>query len=327
MVFLPNVEMEEGEIRSSSRGCRVCSNRDVTASPNVITDPESGEIICSNCGMVISQNIEDNTRPEWRSFGNEGGERNNIRSRTGMPTSLARHDRGLATIIGRTDRDASGNKIDASVRSKMERLKVWDFRSHAHDSTNKNLIRAFNELDKLKDKLGLSDAVIERTAYIYRKARHRGLVRGRTIDGILAAAVYIACRDLGIPKTLKEVAVASSMRLKTLSKSYRVLVTELGISSLPVIDPMKCIVKVANKADLNENTKRQAMNVMSNLTEREISAGKHPMAVAATVLYVSCLNTGEKKTQSDIASAAGITEVTLRNRYKDLKNKLPQLNN
>jgi transcription initiation factor TFIIB len=132
---------------------------------------------------------------------------------------------------------------------------------------------------------------------------------------------------LGIPKTLKEVAVASSMRLKTLSKSYRVLVTELEVSSLPAIDPMKCIVKVANKADLNENTKRQAMNVMSNLTETEISAGKHPMAVAATVLYVSCLNTGEKKTQSDIADAAGITEVTLRNRYKDLKNKLPLLDN
>ena len=149
--------------------------------------------------MVISQNTEDNTRPEWRSFGSEGGGGNN-RSRTGMPTTLARHDKGLTTIIGRTDRDASGNKIDASIRSKMERLKVWDFRSHSHDSTNKNLMQAFNELDKLKDKLCLPDAVIERTAYIYRKARQRGLVRGRTIDGILSAAIYIACRDLGVPK-------------------------------------------------------------------------------------------------------------------------------
>jgi transcription initiation factor TFIIB len=209
----------------------------------------------------------------------------------------------------------------------MERLKVWDFRSHAHDSTNRNLIQAFNELDKLKDKLGLPDAVIERTAYIYRKARQRGLVRGRTTDGILSAAIYIACRDLGVPKTLKEVAVASSLRLKTLSRSYRILVTELDISTPPVIDPMKCIVKVANNADLNENTKRRAMDVMNNITKREISAGKHPMAVAATVLYASCLSTGVNKTQTDIADAAGITEVTLRNRYKDLKNRFPQLNN
>jgi len=317
--------MEEAAAISSPLKCSVCSSKGVK-SAIVITDPESGEIICSNCGMVISQNTEDNTRPEWRSFGSEGGGGNN-RSRTGMPTTLARHDKGLTTIIGRTDRDASGNKIDASIRSKMERLKVWDFRSHSHDSTNKNLIQAFNELDKLKDKLCLPDAVIERTAYIYRKARQRGLVRGRTIDGILSAAIYIACRDLGVPKTLKEVAAASSIRFKILSRSYRILVTELDISTPPVIDPMKCIVKVANNADLNENTKRRAMDVMNNITKREISAGKHPMAVAATVLYVSCLNTGVNKTQTDIADAAGITEVTLRNRYKDLKDKLPQLNN
>jgi transcription initiation factor TFIIB len=316
--------MEEVAGVSSSLRCSICSKKGVKSAV-VITDPESGEIICSNCGMVISQNIED-TRPEWRSFGSEGAEGYG-KSRTGMPTSLARHDKGLTTIIGRTDRDASGNKIDASIRSKMERLKVWDFRSQTHDSTNKNLIQAFNELDKLKDKLGLSDAVIERTAYIYRKARQRGLVRGRTIDGILTAAIYIACRDLGVPKTLKEVAASSSIRFKILSRSYRILVTELNISTPPVVDPMKCIVKVANNADLNENTKRRAMDVMNKLTKHEISAGKHPMALAATVLYVSCLNSGENKTQTDIADAAGITEVTLRNRYKDLKNKLPLLNN
>jgi transcription initiation factor TFIIB len=305
--------MEEVAGVSSSLRCSICSKKGVKSAV-VITDPESGEIICSNCGMVISQNIED-TRPEWRSFGSEGAVGYG-RSRTGMPTSLARHDKGLTTIIGRTDKDASGNKIDASIRSKMERLKTWDFRSHAHDSTNRNLIQAFNELDKLKDKLGLPDAVIERTAYIYRKAQQRGLVRGRTIDAILAAilaaASYIACRDLNVPKTLKEVAAASGIKLKILSKSYRVLVSKLNISTPPIIDPMKCIVKVANKADLNENTKRQAMDVMNNLTKREISAGKHPMALAATVLYVSCLNTGENKTQTDIADAAGITEVTLR---------------
>jgi transcription initiation factor TFIIB len=317
--------MEEAAAISSSFKCSICSSKGVK-SAIVITDLESGEVICSNCGMVISQNVED-ARPEWRSFNGEGGEGNNNRSRTGMPTTLARHDRGLTTIIGRTDRDASGNKIAASIRSKMERLKVWDFRSHAHDSTNKNLMQAFNELDKLKDKLALPDAVIERTAYIYRKARQRGLVRGRTTDGILTAAIYIACRDLGVTKTLKEVAAASSIRFKILSRSYRILVTELEISTPPVIDPMKCIVKVANNADLNENTKRRAMDVMNNITKREISAGKNPMAVAATVLYVSCLNTGVNKTQTDIADAAGITEVTLRNRYKDLKDKLPQLNN
>src|SRR6266540_3671678 len=152
--------MEEVTGVSSSLRCSICSTKGVK-SAIVITDPESGEVICSNCGMVISQNIED-TRPEWRSFGSQGeGVEGYGKSRTGMPTSLARHDKGLTTIIGRTDRDASGNKIDASIRSKMERLKVWDFRSHSHDSTNKNLMQAFNELDKLKDKLAYPDHVLE----------------------------------------------------------------------------------------------------------------------------------------------------------------------
>ena len=120
--------MEEIARVSSSPRCSICSNKGVKSAV-VVTDPESGEVICSNCGMVISQNIEDNTRAERRSFDGEGGEGYG-KSRTGMPTSLARHDKGLTTIIGRTDRDASGNKIDASIRSKMERLKTWDFRSH-----------------------------------------------------------------------------------------------------------------------------------------------------------------------------------------------------
>ena len=132
---------------------------------------------------------------------------------------------------------------------------------------------------------------------------------------------------LGCSKDTERSYATISIRFKTLSRSYRILVTELDISTPPVIDPMKCIVKVANNADLDENTKRRAMDVMNNITKREISAGKHPMAVAATVLYVSCLNSGVNIRQADIADAAGITEVTLRNRYKDLKNKLPQLNN
>jgi transcription initiation factor TFIIB len=324
------MEVEKGH--PSSLRCSSCIGTSdiVMPRPVVITDPEAGEVICSNCGLVISHNIEDDARPGSRSFaeGQTGlrGEGNTDTSRTGMPMSLARHDRGLATVIGRTDRDASGKKIDASVRSKMERLRIWDSRTHSYGSTNKNLIEAFSELDRLKDKLGLQYAVIERTAYIYRKAQHRGIIKGRTISSILAAALYIACRGLGVPKTLKEIAAISGVRLKLLSKSYRVLVTELDISSPPIIDPIKCIVKVANKADLNENTQRQAIRFMNNLTEREISAGKNPMGLAATVLYISCLKTGENKTQADIANAGGVTEVTLRNRFKDLKAKLPRLN-
>jgi transcription initiation factor TFIIB len=185
---------------------------------------------------------------------------------------------------------------------------------------SRNIKNAFNQLDILKDKLGLPDAIVEKTAYIYRKAQRRGLVRGRTISEVLAAATYLACREVGIPKALKEIAEGNNIKRRTLAKSYRLLISELDIK-IPIVDPAKCITKVANKANLNERTKRNAIDIMYQLNKKEIHAGKGPMSVAATVLYMACLNTGEKRTQIDIAQAAGITVVTLRNRYTDIKRR------
>jgi transcription initiation factor TFIIB len=291
--------------------CSICNNN----SGQIITDNESGEIICRNCGMVMLDNVQE-TRPEWRSFTTD--EANNTRSRTGMPTSLARHDKGLATIIGRTNKDASGQVLDAAMRTTMERLRTWDFRTQAHTSTDRNLRQAFSELDRLKDKLGLPDSVIEKTAYIYRKVQERGLVRGRTISSVLAAAAYIACREMGMSRTLDDIAHLNNIKHKELARTFRLLVLELDLK-VPMIDPMKCVVKVANKAKLSEKTKRQAMNIMHDIVKSGVSAGKDPMGLAGSVIYMSSINTGETITQMDIADAAGVTEVTIRNRYKDLK--------
>jgi transcription initiation factor TFIIB len=291
--------------------CSICKKG------QTVTDPESGEIICRNCGLVISDKAQE-SRAEWRAFTTEEV---NDRSRTGIPRSLARHDMGLSTIIGKTDKDASGRRLDVSMRSTMDRLRAWDFRTQAHTPTDRNLRQAFSELDRLKDKLGLSDPIIEKTAYIYRKAQERGLVRGRTISSVVAAAVYIACRESGTSRTLKDIAVIGNIKRKDLARTYRLLVLELDLK-IPMVDPLKCIVKVANKANLSEKTKRQAMNIMHDVTRSGISAGKDPMGLAASVLYLSCLNTGEGRTQTDIADAAGVTEVTVRNRYKNLKSQL-----
>jgi transcription initiation factor TFIIB len=289
--------------------CSLCSSQD-----QMVTDPDSGEIICSNCGQVISEKALE-TQAEWRAFTTD--EVNN-RSRTGMPTSLARHDKGLATIIGRANKDASGQVLDAAMRTTMERLRTWDFRTQAYTPTDRNLRQAFEHLDKLKDKLGLSDAIIEKTAYIYRKAQVSGMVRGRTINSVLAASLYITCREMGISRTLKDITAVSNIKRKELAKMYRLMVFELDVK-IPIVDPLKCIAKISNKLNLSEKTKRQAINIMNDVTKKEISAGKDPMGIAATVLYLSCLKTGENRNQIDIANAAGVTEVTIRNRFKDLK--------
>jgi transcription initiation factor TFIIB len=300
------------KMQTSSLICSICKKDD-----KFVTDPDSGEIICSNCGQVILDDIQVSSRPERHSFSTQ---QLNGRSGTGTPSSLARHDMGLATIIGRPDRDASGQRIDAAMRSAMERLRTWDLRTQVHTSTDRNLMQAFNELNRLKDKLGLPDPIVEKTAYIYRKAQERMLTRGRTVSGILAAAIYIACRESGTPKTLKDISEESNLKLKEVARSYRMLYFELDLK-MPVIDPIRCIAKVANKSKLSEKTKRQAAEIMNIVTKKEFSAGKDPMGMAASVLYLASLKNGENITQKHIANAAGVTEVTVRNRAKDLKDK------
>jgi transcription initiation factor TFIIB len=291
--------------------CSICQKDEM------ITDLESGEIICSSCGFVVSDKAQE-TRAEWRAF---NPEESSNRTRTGIPTSLARHDMGLSTVIGKSDKDASGRGLDTAMRATMERLRTWDFRTQAHTPTDRNLRHAFSQLDILKDKLGLPDAATEKTAYIYRKAQERGMVRGRTISGVLAAAAYIACRETGISRSLSDIADVSNIKRKELARTYRLLVFELDLK-IPMVDPMKCIAKVANKANLSERTKRQAITIMGTITKSGVSAGKDPMGLAASVLYLSCLNTGEPISQMNIADASGVTEVTIRNRFKDLKNQL-----
>ncbi len=288
----------------------------------LITDPESGENICRKCGLVLSDQLQSMiNRPELCDTFNTSGI-NDRRQRTGIPTPLARYDMGLYTIIGKTNRDASGKRIDAEMHNTMQRLRRWDSRTQIRTSSDVRLIQAFDELDILKDKLALPGAVIEKAAYIYRKAKRSGLTRGRTISGLVAACVYATCREMNTPRTLKDIEATVGISHKHLAKMYRLLLMELDIK-VPIIDQTKCIAKVANKANVSERTKRQAIRTMDEVTEKQIiSAGKNPMGFAATILYLSCLKTGENKTQVDIAYAAGVTDVTIRNRFKELKTKL-----
>ena len=290
----------------------------------MITDLECGEIVCSNCGLV-SQDIMTDGRAEWRTFGSDNNNSNNNRQRVGSPNSLASHDMGLSTIIGTDSRDSAGHKLDSSMNSTMQRLRTWDFRSRAYSPTHRNLMKAFSELGRLKDKLGLSNAMVEKTAYIYRKAQEKKLMKGRTISSILSAALYIACREMGAPRSLRETAEITNVKSKPLSHHYRLLVRELDIK-VPLIDPARYIAKIASKTRINEKTQRTAIDTMKNIIKKEISAGKNPVGLAATVLYISCLNNKEKITQREIADAAGVTEVTIRNRFKDLKVNLLCLN-
>jgi transcription initiation factor TFIIB len=296
-----------------SSNCPMCKHH-----LRIITDTNTGETICSRCGMVVLDRIQNVSQPEWRAFSNEESE---ARSHNGIPLSLAIHDMGLATLIGKTDRDATGRKIDTMMHTTMQRLRTWDLRSHVRPS-DRSLVHALNELRILEDKLVLPNVVIEKAAYIYRKAHERKLSRGRHVSALVAASVHIACREMGTTRTLKDIAAASNIKRKQLAKAYTLLYIELDIK-VPLADQTKCIAKVANKANLSEKTKRQGIRMMDQINETQLSAGKNPMGFAATILYFSCLKTGENKSQFEMAEAAGVTEVTIRNRVRDIKDKLP----
>jgi transcription initiation factor TFIIB len=281
---------------------------------SLLTDESTGEEFCSKCGFVITEKTQA-SGPEWRSFQKDGG---SDPTRTGAPSSLTIHDMGLSTVINPINKDASGKPLSTSMRSTIERLRTWDNRSQTHEPVDRNLRQALGELNKLKDKVSVSANVLEKAAYIYRKALEKKLVRGRSISAMIAASLYAACRDTETPRTLKDIADAANVKRKDISRCYRLLHFELELK-MPVVDSIQCIARISSKLKISEKTKRYAIKVLKEAQERKESAGKDPMGLAATALYLSCVKNGVSITQRDLAEAAGVTEVTIRNRYKGLK--------
>jgi transcription initiation factor TFIIB len=284
---------------------------------NLIHDDESGEIVCSNCGLVIKESVI-NKGPEWRAFTPEEKE---SRSRVGGPLSLAFHDRGLSTTIGRVGRDAFGHKIPLNTKIQMLRLRKWQIKSRSHSSVDHNLYQAMIEINRLTDKLHIPPPVKERAAIIYRKAFYKGLVRGRSISIIVAASLYAACRATQTPKTLRELAKHSLLEKKDISRGYRLLLRELSLQ-MPIPSARLRVSKIASKMGVDEKTQQRAMEILREAERLKMVAGKNPIGLAAAALYIACVMNHEKCTQKRIADAAGVTEVTVRNRYKGLKEDL-----
>jgi transcription initiation factor TFIIB len=301
----------------SQRKIMKVTNCPECGSSNLVEDYDLGEVICQSCGLVLSEHAI-NRGPEWRAFTKEEKEQ---RGRVGIPTSFSIHDKGLSTVIDHVNRDAFGRQLPLARRLEMLRLRKWQIRTRVHSSVDRNLAQAMAELDRLTDRIHVPAPIKERAAVIYRKALDNGLVRGRSIAAIAAASLYAACRHSETPRTLKEVSAASRIRKKDVARCYRLLLRELEMK-MPVEDPVKCVSKIASKVDISMQTQRRAFDILKEARKRGMVAGKDPMGLAAASLYVACVLEGEKKTQKEIAEVANVTEVTVRNRYKNLKETL-----
>ena len=286
-------------------------------SKNLVHDYDTGETICGACGLVLYEQMLDKG-PEWRAFTQQ---EKASRSRVGMPTSYSVHDKGLSTTISQIDRDAFGRKLPLSKRLQMWRLRKWQIRSRVHSSIDRNLAQAMAELDRLSSKVYIPPPIKEKAAVIYRKALDKGLVRGRSIASIAAASLYAACRKSGTPRTLNEITEASLVDKKDVARCYRLLLQKLDFH-MPIADPLTYVSKIAEKTGISGKTQGTAIQILREARRKHAVAGKDPMGMAAAALYIACLRHNEKKTQKDIAEAAGVTEVTVRNRYRALKRQL-----
>ena len=277
----------------------------------LVWDKDLGEQICINCGEVLEQKMNDErTESSYDSFMEN--------TRTGSAISLTMHDMGLSTIIGKYNQDFVGKPLGYEMKQSMKRMRLWDSRSKAKTTSERNLRSALYEMAKLKEKMGLSDAVIERAAYFYRKAAKARLVRGRTIKSIVGACMYAACRDMDTTRTIIEIADHLQERRKLIAKSYRMLFQNLRLT-ISIPDPINSIIKFANNLQLPETTKREAIKIFDTLKEKELTAGKKPDAIAASVIYMACIRTNIKLSQSEISRISGISAVTIRNRFDDFR--------
>ena len=306
--------MSEEKSKPNFKEIQRCSE---CGSTRLMRDYENAEIVCMDCGFVVATKIVDQG-PEWRAFDNEQQEK---RARAGAPLTFTIHDKGLSTVIDWHDKDVYGKRIAPDQKAQIYRLRKWQRRIRVLDATERNLAFALSEITKVANNLSLPNSIFETASIIYRKAVKEHLIRGRSIQGISAASVYIACRQCGLVRTLDEIATASSISRKEVGRSYRFLVKELNYF-IPPTNPSHYVSKFSNQLTMQGKVDEIAGKILKIARELKLTSGRGPTGIAAAASYIASVLTGERKTQREIAEIAQVTEVTIRNRYKELTERL-----
>jgi len=286
-------------------------------STRLMRDYECAEIVCMNCGFVIAAKLTDRG-PEWRAFDDEQRAK---RARVGAPLTYTIHDKGLSTMIDWHDRDIYGKRLSPGQKAQIYRLRKWQRRIRVSDATERNLAFALSEISKIANSLNLPKNILETASVIYRKAVKEHLIRGRSIQGVTAAAIYVACRQCGLARTLEEIAQASSINKKEVGRSYRFLIKELDYF-IPPLKPSQYITKFSNQLTMQGKVEEIAHKILLTARDLKLTSGRGPTGIAAAASYIASVLTGERKTQREIAEIAQVTEVTIRNRYKELVERL-----
>ena len=277
---------------------------------NLTYDDQKGEVVCNDCGLVVEEKMVDTTH-ELRQF-----DKADKKSRGGAPMSMQKFDKGLTTNVGEI---SDIYKLDSKGTRKFLRLKKWQER--VSTSIERNLRLAMAELRRVASFLNLPNVVRDEASRIYNYVLQRGLIRGRSMESVIAACIYAACRSYNIPRTLDEIGNASDVERKEIGRTYRFIIRKLGIKITPS-SPNDYILRFASILHLSPKTQNNALKTLKKAEVQELTSGRGPAGIAAAALYISALLNGEKRTQREVADVAGVTEVTIRNRYKELLREL-----
>ncbi|MFZ2070666.1 MAG: transcription initiation factor IIB [Halobacteriota archaeon] len=302
---------EKGENKREANGGEVelAGLEDIKECPeccskSLVRDYGKAEIFCADCGLVIAENIVD-LGPEWRAFDSEQMSR---RARVGAPMTYRIHDKGLSTL--------TTWKVQGQVN-----LKKWQQRTHIANTTERSFIFALSEIDRMASALRLPVNIREAASMLYRKAMKQSLIRGRSIEGITSAILYISCRQYGVPRTLEELRDVSRVEHKEISRAYRFLLRELDLKVTPA-SPIDFVPRFCSLLGLGGDIRSKAIEIIKRASERELTSGRGPIGIAAAAIYIAAIINGEHRTQKDVSVVTGVTEVTIRNRYKELSEQL-----
>lgn len=303
-------EYDKKKILEEEKNCPECEES------AVIEVEERGEQVCDNCGTIISEKIVDQG-PEWRAFNNEERE---SKKRTGDPIDKNMHDKGLTTTIDWKDKDAYGKMISSKQRNKMARLRKWQARNRASNSRERNLRFALSEIDRMSASTNIPEKGKNLACDLYKQALEKDIIRGRSIEGVATACLYISCRSLQIPRSLGEISKTSRVDMKEVGRTYRYMVKELDNLNLSPVDPKGYIPRYTSQLGLDKEVEHLANYIVDETKKEGLLSGKSPTGFASAAIYTASkklLDEDEIPTQKEFSKVADVTEVTIRNRHNE----------
>jgi transcription initiation factor TFIIB len=282
-----------------------------------IGDQERGEILCSRCGFVaFDQALDPGMELRQMDF-----EERSKRMRVGQPASISIHDYGLSTEISTDGRDSHGRYLDPINRQTAQTMHKWQRRIRTSAQGERSLSNALTKISEAAGQLMLPEAIVEEASHIFRKSAKQNISKSKSIAGMAAASLYLACRRKGVNRSLKEIAKATSTQERAAARYYRLLFSEVEVRYLPPPSVQKYISKLVNLEKINPRVERLALDLADRATESEISSGKTPAGLAAAYVYIASVLCSEHIPQREIAEIAEVTEVTVRNRCREILEK------